>query len=536
MNKRLLAYIIGILMFSGTVLSAQVYKPIVKNPKPITSLCWNEDGSMFAYCEDSTILIRDAKTYRIINSIPQKNTQSIRFCGGLQSDRLMALTKKGEFTIWNCRNLEKNEKGELIPELSATFQYNNTVNSTAISKNGQYVAAALGDNCIYSYTVSQTDAKISVNVLKDHKAKVYYADFSEDSRYLISASEDGTVNVWNLADNIIKISLQGVYSQTHVPLRVTNDERIIFCKNANSIVVYEFSGKVLGTINVGAEVQDIQLLQKNNRIAVLTQKQDIILYSLSDFKQVGYIPTVISSPVTAYEFDSDCSRILVAFGDGSLYRFHLEDVLLTPEQKIPAFKTEIIEVPKKDDKKKSAKDSSDDEPKKELMPDSVYFNAGGGIITSTSLFTGDVYLGAEYRIAQMFPPFYFGGGYDFSLGFASSDYPYVYRFDGVVADSPKVFMNTLFASGGFVYDPWGIDIYVVLHTKFGIRLISVAISASGPYSISTTNCSVYLDAGFGAIYKMFECDLSCEYDVVNGFCPKLSLGWNLKIPAWWKKK
>ena len=170
-----------------------------------------------------------------------------------------------------------------------------------------------------------------------------------------------------------------------------------------------------------------------------------------------------------------------------------------------------------------------------FFPNSVYLDFGTGIITASDLFTADIFLGAEYKHAQLFPPFYFGGGYEFALGFPSSDFPYRYSFAGVQANSPLVYMNTIFASGGFVTAPWNIDLILNLSAKFGLRIITVAISAQGNYHVNTTKCTVYTDLGFGVIYKMFEFDFSCEYDVINGFCPKFTLGWNMSLDLFKKK-
>lgn len=536
-QKKLIGLLIS-LFFLNTISFSQVYKAAVKSPTPVKNITWSDDETMFAYIEGSSIYIRSAKNYELLATISQKNIKSFGFSKQDNHNSILTLTSDGLFSIWDLSTVSTSKKN-LEAEFTINFENVSDIKVISFSKTKDIIAASLGSNSLRMYDVDRVEKKAALHVLKEHQSKIYFTDFSSDSAYMVSASEDGVINIWDPEEQSVVLSMKGAFTQNHTPVRLTNDNRIIFSKNASTIVVSSFTGSLLGTIDVGDQIVDIKYLEKTNQLAVQTKKDDIWLFSLATFKKVGYMPTVIASAISSFDINKENTKILVAYGDGNVYKFNLDDVMLDPDQKVPDFKTEYkdaIDTVNINDSVIQIDDPMEKKKDGVQMPDTVYFNGGGGIITSTDLFTGSVYLGAEYRISQLFPPFYFGGGYEFSLGFPSSDFPYTYKFEGKVANSPMVYMNTLYAAGGFFVEPWGKDIYIVLHTKFGIRIISVAISAGGPYSISTTNCSVYLDAGFGAIYKMFECDLSCEYDVVNGFCPKISLGWNLKIPAWWKKK
>ena len=399
---------------------------------------------------------------------------------------------------------------------------------------------------------------------------------------MVSASEDGVINIWNSEEQSVVLSMIGAFTQNHTPVRITNDKRIIFSKNASTIVVSSFAGSLLGTIDVGEQIVDIKYLEKTNQLAVQTIKNDILFFSLATFKKVDCIPTIIESAISSFDINKANTKIFVAYEDGNVYMFNLDDVILEQDQTAPDFKTEYKDVNDTeietendivndtvDDVVNDTVDDTVDDVVNDtenetvnntiidtvnindsviriegpmvkksnviFFPNSVYLDFGTGIITASDLFTADIFLGAEYKHAQLFPPFYFGGGYEFALGFPSSDFPYRYSFAGVQANSPLVYMNTIFASGGFVTAPWNIDLILNLSAKFGLRIITVAISAQGNYHVNTTKCTVYTDLGFGVIYKMFEFDFSCEYDVINGFCPKFTLGWNMSLDLFKKK-
>ena len=556
-QKKLIGLLIS-LIFLNTISFSQVYKAAVKSPAPVKNITWSDDGTMFAYIEGSNIYIRSSNNYELLATISQNNIKFFCFSREDNHNSMLTLTSDGYFSMWDLSTVSTSKKN-LEAEFIINFETVSDIKVISFSKTKDIIAASSGNNRLQMYDVDRVEKKADFRVLKEHQSNIYFTDFSSDSEFMISASEDGVINIWNSEEQSVVLSMKGAFTQNHTPVRITNDKRIIFSKNASTIVVSSFAGSLLGTIDVGEQIVDIKYLEKTNQLAVQTIKNDILFFSLATFKKIDCILTVIESAISSFDINKANTKIFVAYEDGNVYMFNLDDVILEQDQTAPDFKTEYKDVndtvieTENDIVNEAENDNVIDTvnindsviriegpmvKKKDgvQMPDTIYFNGGGGTITSTDLFTGSVHLGAEYRISQLFPPFYLGGGYEFSLGFPSSDFPYTYKFEGKVAKSPMVYMNTLYAAGGFFVEPWEKDINIVLHTKFGIRIISVAISAGGLYSISTTNCSVYLDAGFGAIYKMFECDLSCEYDVVNGFCPKISLGWNLKIPAWWKKK
>lgn len=535
-QKKLIGLLIS-LFFLNTISFSQVYKAAVKSPTPVKNITWSDDETMFAYIEGNNIFIRNAKNYEVLATISQKNLKAFSFSREENRNSLLTLTSDGIFSIWDLSSVTTSKKS-LEAEFTINFENVNNLKVVSFSKSKDIIASSLGSNSLRMYDVDRVEKKAALHVLKEHSSNIYFTDFSDDSKYMVSASEDGTLNIWDPEEGTVVLSMKGAYTQNHAPVRLTNDQRIIFSKNASTIVVSSFSGSMLGTIDVGDTVIDIKYLEKTNQIAVLTNKDDIWLFSLKNFKKVGYMPTVIASSISSFDINDENTKILVAYGDGSVYKFYLEDVMLDPDQKVPDFKTEYkdaIDTVNINDSVIQIEDPMEKKSNVTFFPNSVYFDFGTGIITASDLFTADIFFGAEYKHAQMFPPFYFGGGYEFVLGFPSSDFPYRYSFAGIQANSPLVYMNTIFASGGFVTAPWDIDLILNLSAKFGLRIISVAISAQGNYHVNTTKCTVYTDLGIGVIYKMFECDLSCEYDVVNGFCPKFTLGWNMSLDLFKKK-
>lgn len=563
-QKKLIGLLIS-LFFLNTISFSQVYKAAVKSPAPVKNITWSDDGTMFAYIEGSNIYIRSSNNYELLATISQNNIKFFCFSREDNHNSMLTLTSDGYFSMWDLSTVTTSKKN-LEAEFIINFETVSDIKVISFSKTKDIIAASSGNNRLQMYDVDRVEKKADFRVLKEHQSNIYFTDFSSDSEYMVSASEDGVINIWNSEEQSVVLSMKGAFTQNHTPVRITNDKRIIFSKNPSTIVVSSFAGSLLGTIDVGEQIVDIKYLEKTNQLAVQTIKNDILFFSLATFKKVDCIPTVIESAISSFDVNKANTKIFVAYEDGNVYMFNLDDVILEQDQTAPDFKTEykdvndtVIEtendivndtvndtvVETENDNVIDTVNINDSVIRIEgpmvkksnviFFPNSVYLDFGTGIITASDLFTADIFLGAEYKHAQLFPPFYFGGGYEFALGFPSSDFPYRYSFAGVQANSPLVYMNTIFASGGFVTAPWNIDLILNLSAKFGLRIITVAISAQGNYHVNTTKCTVYTDLGFGVIYKMFEFDFSCEYDVINGFCPKFTLGWNMSLDLFKKK-
>ena len=555
-QKKLIGLLIS-LFFLNTISFSQVYKAAVKSPAPVKNITWSDDGTMFAYIEGSSIYIRSSNNYELLATISQNNIKFFCFSREDNHNSMLTLTSDGYFSMWDLSTVTTSKKN-LEAEFIINFETVSDIKVISFSKTKDIIAASSGNNRLQMYDVDRVEKKADFRVLKEHQSNIYFTDFSSDSEYMVSASEDGVINIWNSEEQSVVLSMKGAFTQNHTPVRITSDKRIIFSKNPSTIVVSSFEGSLLGTIDVGEQIVDIKYLEKTNQLAVQTIKNDILFFSLATFKKVDYLPTVIESAISSFDINKANTKIFVAYEDGNVYMFNLDDVILDQDQTAPDFKTEYKDVidTENDTVVDSVVETENDnvidtvnindsviriegpmEKKSNVIffPNSVYLDFGTGIITATDLFTADIFLGAEYKHAQLFPPFYFGGGYEFALGFPSSDFPYRYSFAGVQANSPLVYMNTIFASGGFVTAPWNIDLILNLSAKFGLRIITVAISAQGNYHVNTTKCTVYTDLGFGVIYKMFEFDFSCEYDVINGFCPKFTLGWNMSLDLFKKK-
>lgn len=71
------------------------------------------------------------------------------------------------------------------------------IEGLAVSANGQWVAAADWDHCVYMWSISEPEKPI---VGRGHEAWIISVSFSPDGSWLASASDDRSLGLWNVHD------------------------------------------------------------------------------------------------------------------------------------------------------------------------------------------------------------------------------------------------------------------------------------------------------------------------------------------------
>ena len=75
------------------------------------------------------------------------------------------------------------------------------VSSIAISPDGKYMVSGSDDKTINVwdwYAIISTTANVSFIKMEGHTASVYSVVISQDGKYVVSGSEDETIKVWDM--------------------------------------------------------------------------------------------------------------------------------------------------------------------------------------------------------------------------------------------------------------------------------------------------------------------------------------------------
>lgn len=79
-------------------------------------------------------------------------------------------------------------------ELKRLIGHEQTINSIALSPNGQYIASASSDKTICIWNIETGELLIRI---KGHEGAVYAIAFCPEGKYLVSASNDETIRIWD---------------------------------------------------------------------------------------------------------------------------------------------------------------------------------------------------------------------------------------------------------------------------------------------------------------------------------------------------
>ena len=317
-----------------------VFSQVVKTPFPVTNLAWSKNDEFFAFTEENTVFLRSCSNYELSDTLGIKNIDKIMFSTEGKHQILLAITKDGYFSVWNIESAEDGFlKFNKEPYFKLDCKNESEIKAVAFSKNSDYVAVASDDNSIKLFFKLRFTKDAIFKELKGHDSEIYSLNFSKNENFLASTSKDGMAIIWNCTTQSEILKLSEIYTQTEIPVQfLADNSSIIAPENETSFCIYSLEGKKLLSIDTLHKIKGIKPLNKEskgNKIAIVTENDEIELYDLSKEKWLGYIPSCDFSALTDFEFNPDNSRILIGYESGSIFEFSVKDVLLSPGQKPP---------------------------------------------------------------------------------------------------------------------------------------------------------------------------------------------------------
>ena len=538
------------LLFCCTALSAQ----IVRLPYAVTSLSVNADDTILAVSDSTSISTYNTSDYTLISDIDDENINRVLFYQEQNGELLIAMTHAGKFVLYRRSSGDKKVYGKTEEYLLTDYGDGKTISCNAFSKNTNYSAAAFSDFSIQIHFKLRFIQDMITRTVEGHQSEIYGLEFSNDEKYLASVSQDGVAYLWTCSNYKQAARIDNVYTESVIPVYFTTDSlSVISIEDSTSFRISDLKGEKTARINTGRKIKALLPLSDPDTIAVLNDKNEIVIYSIRLQKAVGVmrLPEMEMSDITAFDFCHTEKAAFVGCASGAVYKLKPESKL-KPEDATPKSESQPSKLqspiagdaeassPPQNQNTQAAQEKDiqntplaegQSVPEKSFKPSLKTKKASWLTLAVLAGFlqpekTNFQYLfGVDmcYRNTYFTAPVYIGVGLRAHMALPKRPFPFQYEdFNGKAVAPPFLWMGEL-------YIPVGIEVvldrrgYAVLFEEAALtaRLSTLArpkVTASKPFFSYGGRVST------GISVKFFTFAVGLNYDSLWKLFPEITLG------------
>ena len=164
---------------------------------PVVYSKFSPDGRYICTCSwDKTLRIWDLQTRKTLHLL-KGHDDWISYCSFSPKGNVLASSSHDcTVRLWNCRD---------GTEIALLQDHTSDVNMCLFSPNGQLLASASSDKTVRIFEIqsardvspSLSDKHTQSHELRGHQESISSIAFSQDGNYLVSASDDGTLRVYD---------------------------------------------------------------------------------------------------------------------------------------------------------------------------------------------------------------------------------------------------------------------------------------------------------------------------------------------------
>ncbi len=446
--------------------------PVIKLSNSISNIIWSNDSSLFAFSEDSNLIIADGKNNAISEMIHTKGTiRQIQIARTQTNDNEQMLILSGNNSVM-IHALREGAKSVF------TNHTNAQVTGIAFSNTGKYTAMGLSNGDIALSMQLMYSGELSTRRVTGHNTGPYTMVFSPNSQYLASGADDGFVRVIRTEDLKV-VAKEPFANAVHAPISFTTDSKsVFFAAGPNVVTRIAVTGATWMTENkeYTTAVPLVQFEEvpatpainsSSSLLAVLTQDQQFIWFDTETQEELGFIPRLSKSTIVDFAFSVDGSELLLGYTDGSILRIICADYYRSKGASVEVRFEEYFESDGTGGTgvTYTANDENGLVPFGYMLPpnavfDFLDFTAGfeklGTNKKTTMPYTIGIMLDVRISHSLDFTtiPFYMGIGLRSSFAFPNQNYPFTYRDQ----------------KGNVLAAPYLVSLQTPLHFGYQIRL------------------------------------------------------------------
>ena len=272
---------------------------------PIEYISFSKDGKYLISLSNGIIRIWDVQTKRVLKTINVEYAKAVYW--NEEQHILIALTIDRAIRKWNI------DTGMLLDSKNMDFCL---LKSAVFSPKGTYVA--LIDWTEEDNLVFDVESGRLVNKLPGHSNDINFISFSNDEKYIVSASEDKTVRVWDIKKGSECLSIEHAGSVNSAAFSEDRSKIITTCDDNTMQLFDANNGTLIRTYNGLSNAARYAIFNPDGRlIASTSMDHSIFLWNV----ETGALKRIIkehTEEVTCLAFSSDGKYLASASKDKTI--------------------------------------------------------------------------------------------------------------------------------------------------------------------------------------------------------------------------
>ncbi|HQP05294.1 MAG TPA: WD40 repeat domain-containing protein, partial [Bacteroidales bacterium] len=243
-----------------------------------------------------------------------------------EGSKIISVYHTGTAIIYDALTEEIIVKNHL-PEAYSDFIFNSTV----LSPDGESILTGFWGNTLRIYETLSGNLEL---ILNGHNSRVNSAAYSQDGKYIISASDDGTAKIWNESSGVIlgEIKCKG---QMYHAIFSPNNQRIITSSGYDGLKSWTLNGEqYLNNWTISGVQIPFIVFDQNGENLIYPLGNNAEVRSVSN-GELLYTLNGHTDAVKSVEFVRDEKRAITASLDGTIIIWNLESK--TPIARFIAF-------------------------------------------------------------------------------------------------------------------------------------------------------------------------------------------------------
>ncbi|MBN2388941.1 MAG: trypsin-like peptidase domain-containing protein [Anaerolineales bacterium] len=281
-----------------------------------------DGGLVVSASDDETIKVWDIQRHEVLQTLK----------GHLGAINAVIVTQDGKHIISNGPVLEGSfvlawniERGNQTNNLMWHF---GAVRAITLSRDGKHAVSASEDGTLKVWDLNQGTV---VHVLKGHRSKVFGAAITPDGRFVVSGSGghgDNSIKLWDLNDGSLVRNLpghSGLFSSVNAVAITPDGRHVISASGDNTLKVWEMDGgqEVLTLEGHSGPINAAAVTPGGKRIVSASADKTLKVWDLESGKEIHTL-SGHSSYVNAVAVIPDGKYIVSASADKTLKVWDLE--------------------------------------------------------------------------------------------------------------------------------------------------------------------------------------------------------------------